>query len=246
MPAARKIKLAKPKAESRKLAVDLTADRTSAISGLPAGYSDFLEDLKTRIRAAQVKAALPVNRELIELYWHIGRSIVERQRAEGWGKSVVERLSRDVQVAFPGVGGFSSSNIWRMRSFYAAWRSEILSQPARELEGSILVQAAREPNSNNPPQAVLQIPWFHNVVLVERLKDLDERLWYARQTVFHGWSRAVLVHQIETGAYHRSGKAVSNCAATLPPMLRGNLPTPDELAHELGRVEPSPDELKES
>ena len=88
---------------------------------LPASYPALLKDIKSRIHSTQIKAALSVNRELIELYWHIGRSIVERQRKEGWGKSVVERLSQDIQKAFPGIKGFSSQNLWHMRAFYSAW-----------------------------------------------------------------------------------------------------------------------------
>src|SRR2546422_10698620 len=96
---------------------------------LPAGYPALLDDLKQRIRAAQVKAALAVNRELIALYWQIGKSIAERPRSEGWGKSVVDRLATDLQRAFPGMEGFSPQNIWRMRAFYLAGTSEGVPQP---------------------------------------------------------------------------------------------------------------------
>lgn len=115
------------------------------VSSLPASYAAFLEDLKACIRAAQVKAALSVNRELIALYWHVGKSIVERQRMEGWGKSVVERLARDLQAEFPGVEGFSQSNISRMRAFYLAWTDEVRNsaQPVPEMDGENLPQAVR-------------------------------------------------------------------------------------------------------
>ena len=91
--------------------------------GLPADYVEFLESLKTRVRQAQTKAMLSVNREMISLYWDIGRRIVERQERDGWGKSVVDRLARDLQQAFPGMGGFSSVNVLRMRSFFLAYRA---------------------------------------------------------------------------------------------------------------------------
>jgi predicted nuclease of restriction endonuclease-like (RecB) superfamily len=128
---------------------------------VPVSYGELLEALKTRIRAAQIKAALAVNRELIALYWHIGRSIVERQRAEGWGKAVVERLSGDLRREFPGVAGFSAGNIWRMRAFYLAWTQEvlILAQPVRELDAEIL------------KHPVSEIPWGHNVDLIQKLND---------------------------------------------------------------------------
>ena len=185
---------------------------------LPASYGALLEDIKARICAAQVKAALSVNRELIELYWHIGKSIVERQRAESWGKSVVERLSRDLQSEFSGISGFSPQNIWRMRALYLAWTEDVskLAPVARQNGGSILSQAARELGGRNLPQAVGEIPWFHNVTLIEKLKDPIQRLWYAQQTIAHGWSRAVLVHQIESDLFARQGKALTNFQTTLP------------------------------
>lgn len=188
------------------------------VAGLPAGYPALLDELKRRIRAVQLKAAVSVNRELIGLYWDIGRTIVERQRSEGWGKSVVDHLAGDLQREFPGVEGYSPSNIWRMRSFYLAWTEEVLAQPARESEDrSKLAQPVRELDAQNLPLPVAEIPWGHNVILVEKVKDPAPRLWYARQTVEHGWSRAVLVHQIESGLFTRQGKAVTNFQATLPP-----------------------------
>jgi len=106
--------------------------RVARVAGLPPGYPALLNELKRRIRAVQLKAAVSVNRELIGLYWDIGKTIVERQRSEGWGKSVVDCLAGDLQREFPGMEGFSPSNIWRMRSFYLAWTREVLAQPARE------------------------------------------------------------------------------------------------------------------
>ncbi|MBI3970068.1 MAG: DUF1016 domain-containing protein [Chloroflexi bacterium] len=186
--------------------------------GLPAGYPALLDELKQRIRAAQLKAAVSVNRELIALYWHIGRSIAERQRTAGWGKSVVDRLAADLQRAFPGMDGFSPSNIWRMRAFYLAWTEVVLVQPVGEPSGpSNLAQPVRDLDVAVPPADVTAIPWGHNIILLEKIKDPATRLWYARQTVEHGWSRAVLVHQIESGLIQRQGKAITNFQATLPP-----------------------------
>lgn len=150
----------------------------------PAGYGELLEALKKHIRAAQIKAALSVNHELIALYWHIGKSIVERQRAEGWGKAVVERLSGDLEQEFPGVAGFSARNIWHMRSFYLAYEptEQKLKQAVSESDWAKLVQPARESEPAILPQAVSEIPWGHNIVLLQKLKDPAVRLWYARQT----------------------------------------------------------------
>lgn len=126
-------------------------------SGVPRDYKTFLEDLKSRIRSAQMRAALAVNRELIQLYWDIGRSIALKQATGGWGKSVVERLAADLQRSFPGISGFSASNIWRMRAFYLAYASDltILAQPVRELApGKKLAPPVRELQAEIVPQAV--------------------------------------------------------------------------------------------
>jgi len=138
---------------------------------IPFGYSTLLQKRKLRIRSAQVRAAFSVNRELINLYWDIGRRIAERQQKERWGTSVIERLAKDIQRAFPGIKGFSLSNIWRMRAFYLAYTADVenLAQPVRELDGI------------NLPQPVAEIPWGHNVLLIEKIKNPLERLWYAKK-----------------------------------------------------------------
>jgi predicted nuclease of restriction endonuclease-like (RecB) superfamily len=189
-------------------------------SDLPAGYRELLEDLKTRVRAAQLKAAVAVHRELIQLYWDIGRMIVQRQDEEGWGKSVVERLGADIQRAFPGIQGFSPVNVWRMRAFFLAYADTdaILSQPVTELpkkRKKKMSQAVTDPLCR-PPDFIADLPWGHNQVLLFKLKEPAERLWYAAKAVENGWSRAVLTVQIETDLYGRQGKAVTNFSATLP------------------------------
>ena len=188
------------------------------VARLPAGYPALLEDLKARIRQAQVKAAFSVNRELIALYWHIGRSIVERQRTEGWGKAVVVRLAADLQREFPGVAGFSVQNIWYMRAFYLAWTEEVrvLQQGVGVSPGSILQQPVGESDARNLPPGVSGIPWGHNIQLISRVKDPAQRLWYAQKTIEHGWSRNVLVHQIESGLFERQGRAITNFQVALP------------------------------
>jgi len=181
-----------------------------SLAGLPAGYAKFLDDVKSRIRTAQIKAALSVNRELIRLYWSIGRDIVERQHAEGWGAAVIDRLAADIQREFPGLAGFSRANVYRMRAFYLAYPQDL----------AIVSQAARQVDASTPPEPMVSLPWFHIVVLLESLKDPHQRLWYARQAVEHGWSRAVLVHWIESDLYSRQGQAVTNFPVTLPPRSR--------------------------
>ena len=158
------------------------------------GYNDFLRDLKTRIRVAQVKAALAVNRELVLLYWQIGQDLAIRQQTQNWGEGVISRLAADLAVAFPGIEGFSSRNLHRMRVFYLAYSDE--------------AQFVTQP--------VSQIPWGHNIVLLQKTKDNAERLWYAQQTVEHAWSRAILVHQLESNLFQRQGQAQTDFARTLP------------------------------
>ena len=163
---------------------------------------------KDCIRRAQVHAVVAASRELICLYWEIGREIVQRQGQAGWGKAVVQCLAADLQREFPGVAGFSPQNIWYMRSFYLAWTDDAakLQQPVGEL------------GAHNVPQVLGQIPWGHNLQLLAKLRDPTERLWYAEKVVQHGWSRAVLVHQIELDLYGREGRAITNFSETLPPI----------------------------
>src|SRR5271170_3318609 len=164
--------------------------RPSAIS---EDYETYIRELKTRIRQAQLQAVLAVNHELILLYWRIGRDILERQDRFGWGAKVIERLASDLRAEFPAMKGFSRTNLLYMRSFAAAW-----------------------PDRSFVQQVVGQIPWGHNLRILESVKSLPEREWYIRQTIQNGWSRNVLVHQIESGLYRRQGKAQTNFTRTLP------------------------------
>ena len=159
----------------------------------PEGYADWLADLKSRIHTAQQRATLAVNRELVLLYWHIGRDILERQAAQGWGAKVIERLAHDLRAAFPDMKGFSRANLMYMRAFANAW-----------------------PDAEIVQQAVGQLPWGHNLVLLTRLKNPPQRLAYAQSAIQHGWSRNVLNIHIETRLLERTGTAVTNFEARLP------------------------------
>lgn len=156
-------------------------------------YGALLANIKTRIQGAQVRAALAVNRELVLLYWGIGREILARQKQEGWGTKVIERLAKDLRSAFPHMKGFSRTNLLYMRAFSEAWPEEPIVQ---QLAG--------------------QLPWFHNCTLLDKTKDPEERVWYAQAAVECGWSRNILVMQIESDLYRRQGKATTNFQATLP------------------------------
>ncbi|MDE2252688.1 MAG: DUF1016 family protein [Betaproteobacteria bacterium] len=159
----------------------------------PAGYADWLADLKGRIHAAQQRATLAVNRELVLLYWQIGRDILARQASQGWGAKVIERLAHDLRAAFPEMKGFSRANLMYMRAFAEAW-----------------------PDAGIVQQAVGQLPWGHNLVLLTRLKDPQQRLAYAQSAVTHGWSRNALNIHIETRLLERTGKAMTNFSVSLP------------------------------
>jgi predicted nuclease of restriction endonuclease-like (RecB) superfamily len=156
-------------------------------------YNIFLKDLKTRIRRAQVKAAIAVNKELVLLYWQIGRDILARQQQEKWGTKVIDRLAKDLKREFPDMRGFSPRSLKYMRTFAEAWPDEQIVQ-----------------------EVLAQITWYHNLALLDKLKDPEERLWYARGTIENGWSRNVLVMQIETRLRERLGGAVTNFEQTLP------------------------------
>ena len=156
-------------------------------------YENLLNDLKQRIRTAQVKAALAVNKELVLLYWQMRKDILKRQDIEGWGAKVIYKLSIDLKAEFPEMKGFSSRNLKYMRSFAKAYPDEQIVQ-----------------------QAAAQIPWFHNCILLDKVKDDNERLWYIQQTIENGWSRAVLEYQIESKLYSRQGKAITNFEQALP------------------------------
>jgi predicted nuclease of restriction endonuclease-like (RecB) superfamily len=156
-------------------------------------YADLLHNLKERIRSAQIRASLSVNKELVLLYWQIGRDILARQEEQGWGSKVIDRLAVDLRREFPEMKGFSSRNLKYMRALAEAYMDAQFVQ-----------------------QAVAQIPWGHNVRILDYVKEFAEREWYIRQTVQNGWSRDVLVHHIESKLYRRQGKAITNFDRTLP------------------------------
>jgi len=169
-----------------------------------------------RGRTAQVKNVNGGNLDFEAKLWAAADALRNNMDAAEY-KHVVDRLAADIQREFPGISGFSPANVWRMRAVYLAWTDEVLAQAARESGKANLAPAARDLDGRNLPQAVAEIPWFHNVAIMEKVKSPAERLWYARKTVEHGWSRTVLIHQIETGLYRRQGKAVTNFETTLPP-----------------------------
>ena len=163
----------------------------------PVDYAQLLAEVKERIRSAQYAALKAVNTELVGLYWDLGRLIVERQEQAGWGKGVVERLSQDLRREFPGVAGFSVQNLWYMRQFHMEYREHEKLQPL-----------------------VGEVAWAHNLVIMSKCKDPLEREFYLRMTRKFGWSKNVLIHQIENQSYEKSLLGQTNFDQTLTPSLR--------------------------
>lgn len=161
---------------------------------LPADYAAALATLKSLVREAQHRAQRVVNTAMIELYWNIGRTILDRQLSEPWGSKVLERLARDLRAEFPHMKGFSRTNVYNMRAFAAAWSGQ----------GPIV----QTPSG--------QLSWSHNVALLNKLTEHELRQWYAAKAVEHGWSVAVLEHQILTQLHHRTGAAPNNLEVRLP------------------------------
>ncbi len=163
---------------------------------LPADYPELLAEVKARIAGARTRAVLAVNSELIRLYWEIGHEILDREQREGWGAKVINRLAADLRREFPDMTGLSLRNLRYMRAFARAWPAE---------SPSSIVQ-----------QPAAQLPWAHNMVILDKLKDADERTWYAGQAVENGWSRNVLQAQIATDLRGRQGNALTSFAHALP------------------------------
>ncbi|MFP1872756.1 YhcG family protein [Lonsdalea quercina] len=203
---------------------------------LPANYPTLLTDIKQRVRHAQVRAMLAVNAELIRLYWDIGALIDQRQKQEGWGAAVIPRLAKDLHNELPEEKGFSERNIKRMLAFYREYPHLAACVESAEKVPQAVAQIATK---GKGPQAVAQnfegpvpptdatlifptdlllsLPWGHHAELIAKVKDPATRQWYMRAAIENGWSRNILLMQIETAAHQRQGKAASNFALRLPP-----------------------------
>jgi len=187
---------------------------SEAPPALPLGYADLLSDIKQRVRHAQTRAVLAVNAELIRLYWDIGALIDKRQKQQGWGAGVIPRLTRDLHNALPEEKGFSERNIKRMLAFYREY-------PLVDFVPQAVAQSAAAPEVPQTAalfevQLLQAIPWGHHAELMAKVKDLPTRRWYMQATLQNGWSRSILVMQIESAAHHRQGRTVSNFASRLP------------------------------
>jgi len=195
-------------------------------------YRDWLRDLKQQIKTGQIKAAISVNSQMIMLYWDLGRQITEKQEKAQWGSGFIEQLSKDLRAEFPEMTGFSAYNLRFMRIFYKFYLS-IWEQPVPKLENIIVEQSAQlisellvqkmqypinqqEPIWEQLVPKLASVPWGHHVLILKKIKDTNQALFYINKTIGNNWSRAVLEYQIETNLYGRQGKAVTNFNLTLP------------------------------
>ncbi len=184
-------------AKTKRTAQQVALSKPPPDSSLPSDYTAVLAAVKARIRAAQYAALKSVNVELVGLYWDIGKMILERQTGKTWGKAVVQRLATDLQQEFPGVSGFSVQNLWYMRQFYSEYHDSERLQPL-----------------------VGEIAWSHNLVIMSKCKGPLEREFYIRMTRKFGWSKNVLIHQIENQSYEKSLIGQTNFDKALTPKMR--------------------------
>jgi predicted nuclease of restriction endonuclease-like (RecB) superfamily len=161
---------------------------------IPGSYVDMRDTIIAKIKESRVRLVVQANTGMIELYWNIGNEILRRQKEEGWGAKVIDRLSKDLKETFPDMNGFSPRNLGNMKKFAGSWTNlEILQQ------------------------VVAKIPWRSNIVLMDRLSEEQARLWYARKLIENGWSSNVLDLMISSRLLERQGKAVNNFDVALPP-----------------------------
>ncbi len=162
-------------------------------------YNEWLKNLKEKFRQVQLKAAVKVNNELLNFYWELGKEIAEKQKEAKWGDKLIDKLSRDLMAEFPNIKGFSRRNLMYIQKWYLFYSAN-----------SKLVQQAAA--------LITKIPWWHNVVIISKCKTPEEALFYVQKTIENGWSRSVLIHQIESRLYKRGGKSITNFDKTLPKM----------------------------
>ncbi|SFV60374.1 FIG074102: hypothetical protein [hydrothermal vent metagenome] len=160
-------------------------------------YKEFIKKIKTKVRQAQIKASVKVNSTLLEFYWELGADIVEKQKTASWGSGFLKQMSHDLMIEFPDMKGFSKRNLELIRKWYLFYSQDNI----------ITKQAVSQ---------LVQIPWGHNIAIFQKNNEIKKALFYVQQTMENGWSRSVLVHQIESKLYERSGKAITNFSDTLP------------------------------
>lgn len=164
------------------------------LSEMSDSYLDFIEEIKKEIQNQRISVVLNANSSMLCLYWDIGKAILQKQKEEGWGAKVIDRMAKDLKDAFPDMSGFSPRNIKYMRKFAECW-----------------------PDFEIVQRVVAQIPWRSNISLMDKLPDEESRMWYAQKTIENGWSKTILDMQIQSGLIERTGKSVNNFSVALPP-----------------------------
>ena len=195
----------------------------SEVSTLPNGYEVWRKEIITLIEQAKFKAALNVNAELLSLYWKIGTDIIKKQKEQGWGTQVVEQLAKDLSLRFPDDRGYSARNLWNMKRFATEYPNfPFLQVPLAEIEEGSILQAAlaelKEDGKDFVQIPLAQITWYHHISLLPKVKDIAQRAFYIMATAQEGWSRDVMLTQINNGYINAKGNAINNFASTLPPL----------------------------
>jgi len=178
-------------------------------------YTQWLKTIKEQVRSSQLKATIAVNTELIQFYWELGKSIAEKQKTYNWGASIIDQLAIDLKKEFSDVEGFSRTNLYYIKQFYEFYsQGEIIQQAVGQLAKTPINK--RNQKTLIVPQAVGQIPWGHHRLIIDKIKDYKQALFYLHQSIQNNWSRNVLALQIDTGLHKRQGKAINNFKLTLP------------------------------
>ena len=193
---------------------------------IDSNYIQWLNDIKSRYRSAQIKAAVKVNAEQLIFNWQLGRDLVTRKAEEQWGSGVVEQLSMDLQAAFPESKGFSTTNLWRMKQWYEFYSSEIAQQKLPQLVGELkqsenqpnikLSQVVGESQHTDFPPLFAYVPWGHHAEIIAKCKTVEEALFYVKKCAAEGWSRNTLMNCIKGHYYENLGGAITNFADKLP------------------------------
>lgn len=186
-----------------------------------AGYTSWLREIKEKIRSVQVKAALAASRELILFYWELGEDISQKLSETHWGSKIIDQLSKDLRSEFPDIQGFSRTNIYYIKKFYEYFitfseQEQIIPPPGGQMDSVLTHQYGSQSYPPIIPQIGGQLPWSHIKILLDKVSDHQETLFYIRETIENGWSRDVLALQIKSSLYQRQGKSVSNFQQTLP------------------------------
>lgn len=175
-------------------------------------YINWLTTLKSRVRKAQLKAAVSVNQELLQFYWELGADIINKQKESTWGSGFLKRLSLDLMAEFPAMKGFSEPNLRFIKRWVLFYTPEIVNSVTACDRNSMMPEI---PDERSGHAQITQIPWGHNRVIITKCSEIQEALYYVNQVIKHGWSRSVLTHQIEGHLWKREGNAISNFASTL-------------------------------